>query len=1453
MHKARIITSILLLSFCLWPVTSYAATFTNPYRLPTPSDPTRIVIGDLNGDGVPDFVWTVAQSWATSGSFGVYLSQPAGGWALGNSFAFPANSSIGGCILVDVNRDEKLDLVCSGNYQLTTYIHVYFGNGDGTFQSPHTTEVSVWTGGGYSAPLLGLEGDLNGDGIPDFYIGVKYYSAGFILLSDGNGGFRPQIPVDGGINGDVPFAADVNGDGIPDLLYPQGPEVALGKGDGSFSRIVNYQRDIYYLATCIFHDMDGDGHLDAVCGYPETNTGDAVGATDLIILHGNPDGSFNTTPISKTRFGDYDNGMDGYGTFLEPLAVADVNGDGTQDVIGFADDGLAVALGGPNLTFNKPLHYAVGLMQALVNGAYSFNQGQVLDLNGDGHPDVVATGPNGIYISYGKADGSFAAAFAPEVTELIGYPTVADFNGDGIPDIAATGDSAVKVSIGKGDGTFAAPVALSNLSGGVNFSTPIWPTDAHIVHGDFNGDGKVDLLAIGSAAIYQYQYYIFWGNGDGTFRDPVMVNTPSIIYPQQTPLYDYAIYDINKDGKSDVLSSTATSVAPSVSQITFGISNGDGTFTSVVTNVPSDLDQSTFYEISLPALADFNGDGKLDAAYGSISNVYVLNGHGDGSFDSTGKMLAIPPLAGTIITGAAMNLAADFDGDGNQDIAVLVVYRSQEYPSLPIATEVWVYYGDGKGGFSAPVLALQDSRLFTTISAADLDGTGRKDLIVNTSGSLGGGYAVAVVSSLPGRSFGPKATYFAGTGLSNLEIADLNRDGRPDLLFGNGDYNIIASSVTVLLNEGPTPAVSGVLQPVPEPSVAGQSFNLVATFTPPSPATLSGSVSFNVDGNNVGSAPLAKNAANITVTLPLNIGLHTIGAIWPGDATYAPVMLSGTHNVTAIPTTATIVSSSNPANAGSQITFTATVSSTGGTSAGMIVFADSGSTLANVPLSAGTAQYTTSTLTVGTHPITAAYAANGNFAASNDSLSQVVNGLPSAANITAAPNPTFVAQNVTLTGSVTSASGAPSGTLAFYDGATLLGTVALSVNGRASLVTAFTSAGTHNLTVHYSGDAVFNGAVSPIFAQNVLINPTAIGITAAPNPGVAFGVIGFSATVTSSTGLVPDGTVVFSANGNQIGTVVLQAGHVSMTTSTLPAGTYTVFAAYAGNATFAAASSTPITLVLAQAPSQTILASSLNPAPAAMSITFSATTTAGSIVPSGSLQFLDGTTPMGSPVPLSPQGIATYTTTNLSLGTHPITAAFAGNHDLLASTSAVLQQSIVPYIGDFTITIKPGAASITRGDSATIRVLVSSLNGFNGPLVLACSGIPANTTYSLSPGSFSAGQGSATLEIKTTAPKLNSSNKTDQGPAGLRKASPIIFVAFLLVSFAPRRFRRRLFCSVLLAFCAAIAMNGCSGRLLSASGGTPPGTYNIQVSAAYSGTTPALRHSADLILSVKPM
>jgi hypothetical protein len=267
-------------------------------------------------------------------------------------------------------------------------------------------------------------------------------------------------------------------------------------------------------------------------------------------------------------------------------------------------------------------------------------------VNGDGIPDVVSAGPNGIYISYGHADGNFGSAPAYEATEVIGYATVADFNGDGIPDVVASGDANIKVSLGKGDGTFAAPVAAPNGDGALNFGTPLSATGAHIAHGDFNGDGKLDGVAIGSSSIYAYNAYLLLGNGDGTIQSPVLVPDSSTLYPMFSQLTDAAVYDVNHDGRSDLVSvSQPSTTGPYV--ISVALSNGDGSFRAVTTASPSELQTGGgfYYPITLPALANFFGHGQLDAAYGSLSHVYILKGHGDGTFDQAGTAMMIPRSA----------------------------------------------------------------------------------------------------------------------------------------------------------------------------------------------------------------------------------------------------------------------------------------------------------------------------------------------------------------------------------------------------------------------------------------------------------------------------------------------------------------------------------------------------------------------------------------------------------------------------------------------------------------------------------------------------------------------------------------------------------------------------------------------------------------------------------------
>ena len=1018
-----------------------AQLFTNPYRIPTNVDPVSVVVGDINGDGLPDILWAegpvLPDPTSAPATLHVLLAQPVGGFTPGTSVSLPAYST-GECLLVDFNQDHHLDLVCTNTYQLNDSLQVFLGNGDGTFQAPITTPIDNHNSGAWPFPIISSAGDLNGDGFPDLVEVDAASEQTQVLLGNGTGGFKPGIVIQGGVNGLLPVAADVNGDGIPDLLFPLGPTVELGNGDGTFGPMTSYATLSYYDATCIFHDMEGNGHLDAVCGYPETTGGDINGATDLIILHGNPDGSFNTTPIYDKTFGDHNTVFDGYGTFLTPTYVGDVNGDGILDILGNSGDGLAVLLGGPPLTFSTPLHYpqaVVGFGSAQVFSQY---QSQIVDMNLDGHPDIVACGPNGIYVTYGQPNGSFAAGFAPEVAEVIGYPTVANFNGDGIPDIAATGDTAIKLSLGKGDGTFNTPTPLSNNNGAIDFSTPLSATNAHIVHGDFNGDGKLDLLAIGSPGIYVYNSYILYGHGNGTFDAPLLVPNSSSAYPMYAQLTDSAVFDINHDGRSDLLSSsnTTTNSVGTAAQISFALSNGDGSFRNVSTTVPSDVQSGTTnHYITFPALADFNRDGKLDAAYGSYTNAYVVNGHGDGTFDTTSTPLPLPAIAGQPSLQVLAVATGDFDGDSNQDFIVLAQYGSGQFPyPRPLATAAWVFYGNGNGTFSSPVLVGTFDHNYTGISAKDLNDDGLADIVLQTSGSLGGGYAVGVINSEAARSFGPEFNFTAGTGLSSLAIIDVNRDGFPDLVFGNGDYNVRASSITVLLNEGSTiirGASTTTLTSSLNPSMYGQPVTFTATVSSP-PGHPTGSVTFSDGATQLATVGLDINGSAQFTTSALTANdlgttpYHQINASYVPTDNYTASSASLQQVVNGLPSSTTLIVTPTSGTTSTPFTLTATVASATPTSTtvptGTVVFYTSaqtnitGNEVGYATLINGVATLTTSGFIGGSDYVVGIYFGDTIYASSTSNyFALTVAAPPPAITLTSSINPAPALTPITFT------------------------------------------------------------------------------------------------------------------------------------------------------------------------------------------------------------------------------------------------------------------------------------------------------------------------------------------------------------------------------------------------------------------------------------------------------
>jgi hypothetical protein len=179
-------------------------------------------------------------------------------------------------------------------------------------------------------------------------------------------------------------------------------------------------------------------------------------------------------------------------------------------------------------------------------------------------------------------------------------------------------------------------------------------------------------------------------------------------------------------------------------------------------------------------------------------------------------------------------------------------------------------------------------------------------------------------------------------------------------------------------------------------------------------------------------------------------------------------------------TTATaLASSQNPSTGGETVTFTATVTASGGgTPTGTVTFYNGAASIGSATLSAGAARLNYSALTVATHSMTATYNGSSTDAASTSvAVPQVVNFDTTTTTLTTSPNPSTSGQSVTLIATVTPGNGvAATGTVSFYSGSTLLANVTLS-GGVATLSHAFPT-GTYSLTAKYTGSNYKSGSTS---------------------------------------------------------------------------------------------------------------------------------------------------------------------------------------------------------------------------------------------------------------------------------------------------------------------------------------------------------------------------------------
>jgi len=459
------------------------------------------------------------------------------------------------------------------------------------------------------------------------------------------------------------------------------------------------------------------------------------------------------------------------------------------------------------------------------------------------------------------------------------------------------------------------------------------------------------------------------------------------------------------------------------------------------------------------------------------------------------------------------------------------------------------------------------------------------------------------------------------------------------------------------------------------PSIFGQSVTLTATVAAQGSGTPTGTVTFSNGTTTLGTSTLTGGTASLTIST-LAAGTNSITATYSGDANFSGSSSSLNQTVSQASTTLAIGSSVNPSGVGQSVTLTATVAASNGSQVtGTITFQDGSTTLGTASISGNAASLTTSSLAAGTHSISSAYGGNSNFTGSNsNTVSQVVNKATTTTTLASSTNPSVSGTAVTFTAAVSSPAGAPTGSVQFLNGSTLLATVTIA-SGSAKYTTSTLAPGANSMTAVYLGDSRNNGSTSSTVNQFVIATTTT-ALTSSVNPSAYGQSITFTATVTSSIGAPPNGeNVTFKQGSTVLGTGALSGGVATFSTSALTVGTKSVTAAYAGDTSFAASTSSAVSQVVNKASTTASLVSSLNPSVSGQNVTFTVTVAPQySGTPTGSVVFKDGTTTLKT-VSLS-GGSASYSTTKLTRGSHTITVTYNGDTNFKTSSAAGLTQRV---------------------------------------------------------------------------------------------------------------------------------------------------------------------------------
>lgn len=654
------------------------------------------------------------------------------------------------------------------------------------------------------------------------------------------------------------------------------------------------------------------------------------------------------------------------------------------------------------------------------------------------------------------------------------------------------------------------------------------------------------------------------------------------------------------------------------------------------------------------AARDLNGDGKPDLLVGNllcspsclVGTVQVLLGVGDGTFRAGGSY-------GTAGEGANVSIA-DVNGDGKLDMLAAGCNFKDCFTGV-----VTVRTGNGDGTFAGGTYVFGTGGMFPSSPAvADLNGDGKRDLVVANCGN-GCQTGIGTVGVLLGNgdaTFQTAVTYgTGGVGAHSVRIADVNGDGKPDLVVANacassGSCPIGPGSVGVLLGNG-----DGTFQTAVSYGSGGYDAESVAVA--------------DVNGDGKLDVVVANFCGNTSCSLPGTVGVM----LGNGDGTFQPVVpySSGGPALHAIAVA--------DVNRDGKRDIVVTASNND-----VLVLLGNGDGTFQAPVGYGTGGFGAGSLAVadengdGRPDIMVTNACfNTNPNCPHGSVAVLLNDTgphsPTTTSLVSNVNPAAINQLVIYTATVTNQSGKPlTGTVAFKHN-TSTTTVPL-VGGQAIYKVSYSGLGTHLITATYSGDADNATSTSATLTEYVGLVPTQTILTTSGSPSHIGQPVTYTATLKWTYGTVPDAEVVTFFDGTiTLGTGATASGAAKFTTSSLTVGTHTIKATYPGDAEFKPSSGT-VTQIVNKYSTTTSLTSSLNPSPFGQPVTFTAHVTSTGPGATGNVKFFDGTTGIGYATLSS--GLAKITKTTLAVGTHPITAQYLGDKFSGKSTSAVVNQVV---------------------------------------------------------------------------------------------------------------------------------------------------------------------------------